>query len=195
MMNRTSVARLARMVNRGFATRTLARVNAAPLAPSKSRLPSLRPAFQRASLSSTSLSRDLTPEELKAATPGPLTDAQYHELADDYLDRLLEEYERLQETRTDLDVEYSSGVMNITICDLGTYVINKQPPNRQIWLSSPTSGPKRFDWVVIRENQDQKQETAKADWIYLRDGSSLTEILRQETGISMAEEGSTAREL
>uniref|UniRef100_A0A914RUA2 Frataxin n=1 Tax=Parascaris equorum TaxID=6256 RepID=A0A914RUA2_PAREQ len=27
--------------------------------------------------------------------------------------------------------------------DKGTYVINKQTPNRQIWLSSPISGPKR----------------------------------------------------
>ena len=29
---------------------------------------------------------------------------------------------------------------------LGTYVINKQSPNRQIWLSSPVSGPKRYDF-------------------------------------------------
>jgi len=85
--------------------------------------------------------------------------------------------------------------MNITICDLGTYVINKQPPNKQIWLSSPTSGPKRFDWVVIREGQDQKQGTARADWIYLRDGSSLTEVLRQETGIDMDEEKMTVHKL
>ena len=25
-------------------------------------------------------------------------------------------------------------------------MINKQTPNRQIWLSSPVSGPKRYDW-------------------------------------------------
>lgn len=75
-----------------------------------------------------------------------------------------------------------SGVMSLTINDLGTYVINKQPPNKQIWLSSPISGPKRYDWVVISEGQSQKQDTARADWIYLRDGSTLSELLRAETG-------------
>lgn len=75
--------------------------------------------------------------------------------------------------------------MNLTINDIGTYVINKQPPNKQIWLSSPTSGPKRYDWVVISEGQDQKQDTAAGDWIYLRDGSSLSELLRDETGVDI----------
>lgn len=28
----------------------------------------------------------------------------------------------------------------------GTYVINKQPPNQQIWISSPLSGPARFGY-------------------------------------------------
>lgn len=29
------------------------------------------------------------------------------------------------------------GVMTIKLGSLGTYVINKQTPNRQIWMSSP----------------------------------------------------------
>jgi frataxin len=41
-----------------------------------------------------------------------------------------------------------AGVLNITYPPNGTYVLNKQPPNKQIWLSSPISGPKRFDWTV-----------------------------------------------
>ncbi len=75
--------------------------------------------------------------------------------------------------------------MNLTIDDIGTYVINKQPPNRQIWLSSPSSGPKRYDWVIISEGQDQKQDTATGDWIYLRDGSSLSSLLLEETGVNI----------
>lgn len=35
------------------------------------------------------------------------------------------------------DVEYSQGVLTINLGQLGTFVINKQTPNRQIWLSSP----------------------------------------------------------
>lgn len=30
------------------------------------------------------------------------------------------------------------GVLNLRLAGHGTYVINKQPPNKQIWFSSPT---------------------------------------------------------
>ena len=36
--------------------------------------------------------------------------------------------------------------MNLSAPPNGTYVINKQPPNQQIWLSSPLSGPMRFGY-------------------------------------------------
>lgn len=32
-----------------------------------------------------------------------------------------------------------AGVLTLKLGDKGTYVINKQPPNKQIWLSSPIS--------------------------------------------------------
>merc|ERR1711928_108761 len=49
----------------------------------------------------------------------------------------------------------------------GTYVINKQTPNRQLWLSSPTSGPKRYDYI-------------EGKWIYHRDGHCLQDLLSKE---------------
>nr|XP_021524941.1 frataxin, mitochondrial [Aotus nancymaae] len=61
-----------------------------------------------------------------------------------------------------------SGVLTVKLGgDLGTYVINKQTPNKQIWLSSPSSGPKRYDW------------TGK-NWVYSHDGVSLHELLAAE---------------
>lgn len=69
--------------------------------------------------------------------------------------------------------------------NIGTYVINKQPPNKQIWLSSPTSGPKRFDWVVRGEGQNDKQGTAVGEWVYVRDGSTLANIFRDELGVDL----------
>ena len=45
-------------------------------------------------------------------------------------------------------MEYSAGVLTLVVEGVGTYVLNKQPPNKQIWLSSPVSGPKRYDWVA-----------------------------------------------
>lgn len=76
----------------------------------------------------------------------------------------------------------------------GTYVINKQPPNKQIWLSSPLSGPKRYDYVVTSEGQESKQDTATGGWVYLRDGSSLSELLQEETGINLEGLGDDAVE-
>ena len=80
-----------------------------------------------------------------------------------------------------------SGVLEVKIPskDL-TYVLNKQPPNKQIWLSSPISGPKRFDWVVVGESMHQKEDGGSGDWIYLRDGTSLTELIRQELGVELS---------
>ena len=68
-------------------------------------------------------------------------------------------------------------------------MINKQPPNKQIWLSSPLSGPKRFDWVVVAESMEQKEGSGVGEWIYLRDRTSLVELLRKELGITVAGDG------
>ncbi|KAI2467798.1 Frataxin [Annulohypoxylon bovei var. microspora] len=122
---------------------------------------------------------------IPAGKPAPITSAEYHQLADKYLDAVLTQYEDKQDENGDIDVEFSSGVMTVKIPDLGTYVINKQPPNKQIWLASPVSGPKRFDYVVVSEGQDQKQDTGKGQWIYLRTGEKLSELLLKETGVAV----------
>lgn len=77
--------------------------------------------------------------------------------------------------------------MNLVLPPHGTYVINKQPPNKQIWLSSPVSGPKHYDWVILGETQNNKEDTARGEWISLRDGSSLSSLLEKEIGIDLAE--------
>jgi frataxin len=68
------------------------------------------------------------------------------------------------------------------------YVLNKQPPNMQIWLSSPMSGPKRYDWVVIGESMHEKEGAGHGSWVYLRDGSSLASLLKKELGIDVESE-------
>lgn len=73
--------------------------------------------------------------------------------------------------------------MNITFPPNGTYVLNKQPPNKQIWLSSPISGPKRYDWVLSGESMHQKEGSGNGEWVYLRDGTNLTSLLNKELGI------------
>ena len=69
-------------------------------------------------------------------------------------------------------------------------MLNKQPPNKQIWISSPISGPKRYDWVISGDHHHEKEGTATGagEWIYLRDGSRLDELLKREVGVDLAPE-------
>ncbi|ELW63111.1 Frataxin, mitochondrial, partial [Tupaia chinensis] len=103
--------------------------------------------------------------------PSSLDETTYERLAEETLDSLAEFFEDLADKPymfDDYDVSFGSGVLTIKLGgDLGTYVINKQTPNKQIWLSSPSSGPKRYDW------------TGK-NWVYSHDGISLHELLSTE---------------
>jgi frataxin len=65
-------------------------------------------------------------------------------------------------------------------------VINKQPPNKQIWLSSPKTGPKRYDYVVLGDGQQDKQDTASTEWMYLRDNSTIDQLFLTELGIDIS---------
>ncbi|KAH7721950.1 fxn protein [Aphelenchoides avenae] len=95
----------------------------------------------------------------------------YERLSEDTLHRLTDYLDVLPDVvQCDpaYDISYAMGVLTAYISPkVGTYVINKQSPNRQIWLSSPMSGPKRYDYVSGR-------------WIYKRDGASLHELLQKE---------------
>ncbi|ORY81501.1 hypothetical protein BCR37DRAFT_380402 [Protomyces lactucae-debilis] len=100
--------------------------------------------------------------------PSTLTDRRYFQLADTTLSHLLTELEREADANDLLeDVEYADGVMNVTVATAGTYVINRQPPSKQVWLSSPLSGPKRFDYVE------------GVGWVY-KDGTALKALLVEE---------------
>ncbi|TNN67636.1 3-hydroxy-3-methylglutaryl-coenzyme A reductase [Liparis tanakae] len=119
----------------------------------------------------------LTPLRLENSTNGQmreLSEGAYDKLAEKTLDALTEYFEDLTEeafTGADYDVVYSSGVLTVKVGrDHGTYVINKQTPNRQIWLSSPTSGPKRYNWTGER-------------WVYAHDGVSLHQMLSKEFSV------------
>lgn len=50
--------------------------------------------------------------------------------------------------------EHGDGVLNLQFGRHGTFVISRQTPRRQLWLSSPKSGPWHYDY-------DHK----KKDWV------------------------------
>ena len=96
----------------------------------------------------------------------------YVALADEALDTILEKADELSDERDDVEVELASGVLTLKIAGTGTWVLNKQVPNRQLWLSSPLSGPCRYEHV-------------DGTWTHTRDGSSLDELLERELGLIM----------
>jgi frataxin len=79
-------------------------------------------------------------------------------------------------------------VLTIETQSNGTIVINKQPPNRQLWLASPVTGPLRFDWVVTGESMHEKEGAGSGAWVYLRDGTTLDSLLRKELGVDMEQD-------
>lgn len=67
------------------------------------------------------------------------------------------------------EVNEKDGVFELRLGDKGTYVINKQGPNKQIWWSSPVSGPKRYNY-----------DASKKAWRNSRDGHYLYDLFNQE---------------
>ncbi|XP_010323779.1 uncharacterized protein [Solanum lycopersicum] len=86
---------------------------------------------------------------LQDASEGPaaidyrslLQEDEYHRLANATIHDLLDKLEEYGDS-VDIDgfdVDYGNEVLTLKLGSLGTYVINKQTPNRQIWMSSPVS--------------------------------------------------------
>ncbi|XP_061372526.1 frataxin, mitochondrial [Gastrolobium bilobum] len=100
-----------------------------------------------------------------------LQEDEFHRLADSTIHSLQEKLEDYGDSVEidGFDIDYANDVLTVKLGDLGTYVLNKQTPNRQLWLSSPVSGPSRFDW-------DQDTKT----WIYRRNKTKLYKILEVE---------------
>lgn len=96
---------------------------------------------------------------------------EFTNIVDDTLEELADHFDYLADKgffSDSYDCLLADGVMTAKLGEYGTYVINKQTPNRQIWLSSPVSGPKRYDFV-------------DKGWYYSHEpGKSLHKLLSDE---------------
>lgn len=95
-----------------------------------------------------------------------LDESRFHAIADQTLSGLLTDVE---DTAGDvLDIDEQGGILTIELDSGAQYIVNKNAPLRQIWLSSPQSGAWHFDW---------DGET----WVSTRhDGTTLTGLLAEE---------------
>jgi frataxin len=110
------------------------------------------------------------PPRFFSGVPAPLPEADFHRLADATLASIELRATPLEDYNLDgFDLSSSMGVLTLRLGQKGTYVLNKQTPNRQIWWSSPLSGPRRYAWSA-----------AAGAWLNTRDGACLLRTLRDE---------------
>lgn len=116
------------------------------------------------------------------------TDVMYNTAADEFLESVESVVDALEHPGVE-EVSCSGGVLTLETANKGTYIINKQAPNTQLWLSSPLSGPHHYNMVVLKEgarhnNDDGSGGEEAVRWVSDRDGHSLKERLEEElTGI------------
>jgi len=92
----------------------------------------------------------------------------------DKFSEIIEDFPQLEAA----DATLSDGVLTVNLGpEVGVYVINKQTPNKQIWLSSPFSGPQRFDFVPTEESNFEE-----GTWVYTHTGETLHQVLDREIG-------------
>ncbi|GLE08056.1 hypothetical protein PINS_up018989 [Pythium insidiosum] len=103
---------------------------------------------------------------------------RFLEMAEETLEQVVEWIDGIEEMLDDSDVTLSQGVLKIDLGAHGTWVLNRQIPNRQIWWSSPISGPRRYEF-----------DAETGAWLSTREKAELFECLQQEicdaTGISI----------
>ncbi len=68
-----------------------------------------------------------------------------------------------------LEVDLDGGILSIELASGGQYIINKQAPNRELWMSSPVSGAKHFYFDEETEN-----------WVGTRSDGIFFDILSDE---------------
>jgi hypothetical protein len=119
MMRPTNLTKLTRAACRGAQASRVARVFVRAMA---------RPPVGLRSISTTSThniailpDREGKPKESEpspvSVAAADITEAEYHQLADEYLETLLSKFEELQDAREDVDVEFSVSCKTNCLCD------------------------------------------------------------------------------
>ena len=103
------------------------------------------------------------------------TDTKYNEDADKTIEYLSDVCDKLADKLPLYfkEVNADNNVLEIETT-MGKYVINKQAPNKQLWLSSPISGPHHYSMPEFSLKRPWKH------WHSGRDGHNLIEMLEME---------------
>ena len=112
-----------------------------------------------------------------------MPEAKFHDIADHTLEAIMSLLSPLESELDDVDISSAQGVLNVNLgSGRGFWVINKQTPNRQLWWSSPLSGPRRYEYSPTPSSVlglDLELESIK-NWKATIDGKDMLWQLHKE---------------
>lgn len=101
--------------------------------------------------------------------PGIMTESEFHRAVDAALARI----ESSVEGEEDLDVDLESGILTVTCPDDTRVIVNRQTPNREIWVAARSGG------FHFRFADDAWRDTRSGDELF----ASLARILESQGGV------------
>jgi CyaY protein len=100
--------------------------------------------------------------------PGIMTESEFHRAVDAVLARI----EAAVEDTEALDVDLESGILTVTCPDASRVIVNRQTPNREIWVAA-RSGGFHFRW-----RDDAWRDTRSGDELF----ESLARVIESQSG-------------
>jgi len=104
--------------------------------------------------------------------PGIMNESDFHRGVDAVLARI----EEAAEAHDDLDVDLESGILTLTCPDGSRVIVNRQTPNREIWVAARSGG------FHFRMQDGEWRDTRSGEELF----ASLTRIVAAHGGAGLA---------
>ena len=104
--------------------------------------------------------------------PGIMTESEFHRAVDAVLARI----EASVEDVDGLDVDLESGILTITCPDDTRVIVNRQTPNREIWVAARSGG------FHFSARDGAWRDTRSGDELF----ASLARVIESQAGVSIA---------
>jgi CyaY protein len=101
-----------------------------------------------------------------------MNESDFHSAVDAVLARI----ENGVEASDRLDVDLESGILTVTCPDESRVIVNRQTPNREIWVAARSGG---FHFVL---REGRWTDTRSGDELF----ASLTRVIAQQSGVQVA---------
>jgi CyaY protein len=98
-----------------------------------------------------------------------MTESEFHRAVDAVLARI----ERSVEDLDDLDVDLESGILTVTCPDESRVIVNRQTPNREIWVAARSGG------FHFASRDGEWRDTRSGDELF----ASLARVIESQAGV------------